>query len=168
MREQVQDAYKGPNPKIVAANVNILGSHINGAMQDMIKISQRLVSIAEQETQKLVQNDVLGFAFLQDEKDKFAKQYVQASKEFRMRINEFRGVDQGLLGRLNELQKSLALKTKENNIIVERMKEKARANTQKTLFTTQELAQDKIIRLQAKTPEMARNSQGDSLGKEKE
>lgn len=168
MREQIQDAYKGPNPKIVAANVNILGTHINGAMQDMIKISQRLVSIAEQETQKLVQNDVLGFAYLQDEKDKFAKQYVQASKEFRMRISEFRGVDQGLLTRLNDLQTSLATKTRENNVIVERMKDKARANTQNTLFTTQELAQEKIIRLEARTREMARNSQEDISGKNKE
>lgn len=156
MKEQMIEntAKRVPPP----ANANILGTQPNLAMQEMIKISRKLVSLAEQETQKLVQNDLLGFAILQDEKNSMAQRYMQASKEFRTRINEFRSVDQNLLENLNGLQKDLAEKTQANNTIVKRMREQARASTQQTLFTAQELAQTKLVRFKNDMEKLAQNS----------
>lgn len=133
-----------------AANQNILNEKVQFAMQDLIKISQRLLRITDDETQKLVSGDVLGFALLQDEKEKMTKRYAMASREFRTRLHEFRQVDQATLEQLNKLQVQLSEKTRSNNVIIERMKLKSRENTQKTLITAQELAQQKIIQFKEK------------------
>ena len=90
-----------PNTAPDTANDNVLPSDAHMAMQKMIKLSGALVDLSESETQKLVQNDMLGFAMLQGDKEKLVKNYVQASQEFQARLEEFRGFDQALLDRLD-------------------------------------------------------------------
>jgi hypothetical protein len=133
-----------PNP--VVANENVLPSSVNTAMREMISVSQKLVSIAEQETQKLIQNDWFGFSALQGEKEKIAERYVKISKEFRDRLPEFRKVDQSLLGQLDALQNTLAQKSKSNNTMIQRMRTKAQSNAHSTLIDAQSLAQKKVVR----------------------
>lgn len=118
-----------------------------GTMQQLIRISHQLVQLAENETQALVQQDMLAFAIMQHEKEKLAEQYTAASEQFRTRIEEFRNVDRNLLTQLETLQKTLAEKTQGNNAIIENIKSRAQQNTQQTLITVQELAQIKPVRI---------------------
>ena len=123
------------------SNDNILPADTHMAVQQMIKLSSDLVDVAENETQKLVQNDMLGFAMLQDDKEKLVGHYVQASQEFQTRLEEFRGTDENLLNRLDTLQKTLGERTKSNNVIVKRLNEKSEKNTMDSLLAVQEIAQ---------------------------
>lgn len=116
------------------------------AAQRLIKVSQALLDLSERETSALVQNDLVTFAILQDEKEMLAGQYTKASEEFRGRIEDFRKVDRSILSRLESIQKALTQKTHSNSAIVLQMQQRAEKNTQKTLITAQELGQKKPIR----------------------
>ena len=101
------------------------------AVQHLVRLSQSLLTIAEKETQALLTNDMLAFSIMQYEKEKLASQYVMASEAFRERIEEFRGTDRGLLDKLEKIQKELSMKASDNNALVNQMRERAQANTQK-------------------------------------
>ncbi len=147
-------------PQIDTANDNVLPSDAHMAMQHMIKISNELVTVAETETQKLVQDDMLGFAMLQDEKEILIGKYVQASKEFQGRLEDFRGLDKRLLDRLDIAQKALGERTKSNNVIVRRMNTKSEQKTMDSLLAAQEIAQTVHTNFpERNTAEVARNSQ---------
>jgi len=139
----------------------LLSPDSDRAVQQMIMLSQKLVSMAETETQNLIQNDIFSFAVLQDEKEKVANSYVKASAEFRKRLNEFRGIDRSLLDRLDTLQQDLAQRTKSNNVIVQRLNKRSTENAQATLLAAQEIAQDKVVHFpnQQNNEKLARNSQ---------
>lgn len=111
------------------------------AVHKMIKFSKALVEMAERESQALVQNDMLTFAILQDEKEKLGAQYTAASEEFRQRLEAFRRVDRALLMRLEQLQRALGEKSHANNMIVEQIRKRSETNTQQTLLQAQEIAQ---------------------------
>lgn len=111
------------------------------AMQELIKITRRLVNLAGRETQALATNDLMSFAIMQDEKAQLAERYIEMSREFRARVEEFRGVDAALLDRLDALQKELADVFKDNNKAVNRIAGYAREATRSTLLSAQELAQ---------------------------
>ena len=143
------------NPHI--ANENILPSAVNTAMREMIAVSQKLVTIAETETQKLIQNDWVGFDALQGEKEKIAERYVRISKEFRDRLHEFRRVDQSLLSQLDTLQASLAQKSKSNTTMLQRMRTKAQANAHSTLISAQVLSQQKVVRFPTPPEKLAQH-----------
>jgi len=130
---------KHPHPE--AANENILPSDAHMAMQQLIKLSNDLMNMAENETQQLVQNDMLSFSMLQPEKEVLVRKYVQASSEFKNRLEEFRGIDTTLLDRLDAVQKTLGERTHSNNVIVKRMNEKSQENTMDSLLAAQEIAQ---------------------------
>ncbi len=132
----------------LAANTTekILPPNATAAVQDLIKMSKILLDLSEKETQTLLQNDMMGFAFIQDQKDRVVARYTKASEEFRSRIREFRTVNKALLDKLEELQNMLGEKSEANNLLVLRMKERSQRNTQKTLLTVQELAQKKPMR----------------------
>lgn len=117
------------------------------ALQKLIKISEKLVALAEQETQALVQNDMVAFAILQQEKELLSKSYVHASEQFRGRLAEFRDANRAQLQRLEDLQNQLGEKTQSNNAVVVQIQQRAEKNTQETLITAQELAQQKPVRL---------------------
>lgn len=108
------------------------------ALQVLCQISQRLVDIAEQESQALVQNDMLALAILQDEKENISQRYLAASTEFRARMREFRRVSPALIKRLEDLQKTLGLRTKDNNALIAQIKMRAEHNTTQSLLLAQE------------------------------
>jgi hypothetical protein len=124
-----------------------LPANATAAIQRLIQVSQKLVDLSERETQALLQRDMLTFAILQDEKESIANQYTNASEEFRARLEDFRNVEKPLLNRLELLQKNLAEKTQDNNVMVAQIKQRAETGTQKTLLMAQEYGQQKRVRM---------------------
>lgn len=115
------------------------------ALHELIKISKGLIDFADIEMQALVLGDMLRFAYVQQDKEKLAFRYTKASEEFRNRIEEFRGVNPGLLDQLDKLQIELKQRTQSNNIMVDQIRKKASANTKETLFTAQQLGQNVLF-----------------------
>lgn len=120
---------------------DILDRDVNRALRELVRLSKKLVEFADQETQALVMNDHITFAFTQRDKERLAVQYAQASEEFRSRLDEFRHADKSVLMQLDRLQTQLKEKTANNNDMIEQIKKRASANTQSTLFAAQELGQ---------------------------
>ncbi len=125
-----------------------IGTSPAAEVQRLIQVSQKLVDIGERETQALLQNDIVTFSILQDEKESVTGQYTAASNDFRARLEDFRGVEKNLLSRLEGLQKNIAEKAHSNNKIILRMKERAELSTQKTLLMAQEFGQQKRTRFE--------------------
>ncbi len=115
------------------------------AVQQLIRVTQKLVDLSERETKALLQRDMLAFSILQDEKESVTGQYMKASEEFRNRIEDFRGVEKTLIGRLEMLQRTLSEKSVGNNVMVEQMQRHAQNNTHRTLLMAQEFGQQKRI-----------------------
>ncbi len=122
-------------------NTNVLKSDVNHALNELVRLSKKLVDFADRETQSLITGDHLGFAFAQHDKEDIASRYAKASEEFRERLDEFRGADKSVLMQLDRLQNELKEKTQNNRVLIEQIKIQALANTQSTLFTAQELGQ---------------------------
>ncbi|MGH1378201.1 MAG: hypothetical protein ACRBB3_05200 [Alphaproteobacteria bacterium] len=122
-------------------NTNVLGKDVNQALRELVRLNKRLIDFADQETQSLVTNDHMRFAFTQQDKESLARQYMQASEEFRTRLDDFRHADKSILMQLDKLQIELKEKTQNNNVLIDQIKTRASANTQSTLFTVQELGQ---------------------------
>lgn len=110
------------------------------AMQILCKLSQSLIDLAEQESQALIQKDMLAFAILQDEKERLSKNYLGASQEFRTRLNEFRRLDKSIINRLEGLQNNLGERTNDNNRLIAQIKAQAERNTQHSMLIAQEYA----------------------------
>lgn len=109
-----------------------------GAVQQLCRISMSLLDLAERESQALIQRDMITFSILQDEKESLSQNYLNASEEFRTRLNEFRRVDSSLLTRLEGLQSKLGERTQDNNQLIENLRLKAEAKTQDGLLLAQE------------------------------
>lgn len=122
------------NPKNLQSAKAPLPAQPVVALQRLIRISQNLMALAEKETQALLTDDMLSFAIMQYEKEKIAEEYSQASENFRNRLEEFRKTDPHLLGRLEKLQRDLQEKMKNNNVIVDRIRERAQFNAQKNII----------------------------------
>jgi hypothetical protein len=125
-----------------------LAQQSTAALQQLARLSQSLLQISERESQALLLNDILAFSILQYEKEKLVHDYAQASAEFRNRLTEFRKSDPGLLSRLEKLQKDLAASTKANNLHVEQIKQRAEAQTQKSLQVIKNFAQKAYVRFE--------------------
>lgn len=124
----------------------------SAALRLLTRLTQKLINIAEMETQALVRNDHLQFAYIQPDKEKTAASYAQAAQEFSTRREDFRKADKGLLHKLDTLQTTLRQKSNDNNDVIDQLKKRARANTQNTLFSVQEMGQ-RITLPQDNTPE---------------
>ncbi len=122
-------------------NNSLLGRDPNTALRELVNLSKKLIELADQETQSLVMNDHMKFAFTGQDKEVLAGQYMKASEEFRSRLEDFRNADKAIIAQLNKLQAELKDKTLSNNILIEQIKNRAAANTKSTLFTVQELGQ---------------------------
>ena len=120
------------------AQQNNLPAQPEQAMQLLCKLSQSLIDLAEQESQALIQKDMLAFAILQDEKERLSKNYLGASQEFRTRLNEFRRLDKSIISRLEKLQDNLGERTNDNNRLIAQIKEQAERNTQHSMLIAQE------------------------------
>lgn len=119
----------------------ILNADPNTAIRELVRITEKLFSFAQEEEQALVRGDMLRFAYVQQDKERLAEHYAQASEEFRTRLDDFRRADKNLISRLENIQNDLRLKTQDNNAIIAQVKKRAQKKTQATLFTVQELAQ---------------------------
>ncbi len=127
--------------KPLGKNVPILGKDVNNALRELVRLSRKLIEFTDQETQSLITNDHMKFAFTQQDKECLAERYAKASEEFRTRLDDFRHADKSILMQLDKAQIELKEKTQSNNLIIEQVKKRASANTQSTLFTVQELGQ---------------------------
>lgn len=116
-------------------NNKVLPAQPVNAIQQLIRISQNLINVAEKETQALLLNDMLAFAIIQHEKEKLAAQYVTASEEFRNRIEDFRKIDPALIRRLEKLQRDLGEKTHGNNGLVDQIRQRAEKNVKARVIT---------------------------------
>ena len=119
----------------------ILAADANAALRELVRISRKLVNFIDQETQSLVTNDHMRFAFTQQDKERLAERYSKASEEFRTRLEDFRSADKSILMQLDKIQGELRDKTENNNVLIDQIKKRASANTKATLFTVQELGQ---------------------------
>ena len=119
----------------------VLPSDQSMALNMLIRLTQNLSNLADREATALAQNDMLTFSILQDEKSLVTEQYIKASEEFRTNINIYRGADEGLLNRLERLQKDLGEKTQSNNDVVQTIYSRAQNRTQSSLLAAQELGQ---------------------------
>lgn len=129
------------NIKTQTQNTKVLGQDVNQALRELVRLNKRLIEFADQETQSLVTSDHMRFAITQQDKESLARQYMQASEEFRTRLDDFRHADKSILMQLEKLQTELKEKTQNNNVLIDQIKTRAAANTQSTLFTVQELGQ---------------------------
>ncbi|MBI1300140.1 MAG: hypothetical protein GC137_00640 [Alphaproteobacteria bacterium] len=119
----------------------ILGGDVNQALRELVRLSKRLIEFTDQETQNLITQDYMGFAFSLQEKENLAHRYTKASEEFRARLDEFKTADNGLILQLNKLQNELKDKAENNNRMINQIQKQARTNTTETLFAAQELGQ---------------------------
>ncbi|PCI99707.1 MAG: hypothetical protein COB14_05845 [Alphaproteobacteria bacterium] len=129
------------NKQTQRQSTNVLGQDVNQALRELVRLNKKLIEFADQETQSLVTSDHMRFAFTQQDKESLARQYMQASEEFRTRLDDFRHADKSILMQLEKLQVELKEKTQNNNVLINQIKTRAAANTQSTLFTVQELGQ---------------------------
>jgi hypothetical protein len=120
---------------------SVLGNDVNIALRELVRVSKKLIEFADQESQALLTNDHITFAFTQRDKESLSGRYAKASEEFRSRLDEFRHADKGILMQLDQLQRTLKEKTANNNEMISQIKKRASANTQSTLFAVQELGQ---------------------------
>lgn len=120
---------------------SVLQSEPDNALKDLIKITQSLIDLADREAHVLAKNDIMEFAIMQDEKAVMTQRYIQMSRAFRERLEEFRGKDPGLLDQLENLQKDLSDITRANNNVIGQIQNRAKQNTSTTLFSAQELGQ---------------------------
>ncbi|MBK6897082.1 MAG: hypothetical protein IPH06_10875 [Alphaproteobacteria bacterium] len=111
------------------------------ALREMIRITKGLCDMADQETQALVTNNMLPFAFLQMEKEKLVERYQVVAEEFRRRLEDFRKADPALIKQLEKLQHDLREKSVSNNAMVEQIRKRSLATTMESLFVAQELGQ---------------------------
>jgi hypothetical protein len=130
-------------------NVTVLPTDVGQALKVMIQISERLLDITERETQALVRSDSVAFSILQNEKESQSSKYAKASAEFRARLEDFRNCEQGLLNRLEKLQKELGEKTQSNKEIIMRMFSSSNKSAKDSLLTVQELAQKSPVTFDA-------------------
>lgn len=127
----------------------LLSEKPEAALQDMIKMTRKLVNMIGREAQALATNDLMSFAIMQDEKQVLAERYVEMSREFRARIEEFRGVDSAILDRLEAIQKDLGDAARDTNKEVNRVRGYALQATRTTLFTAQEISQSHPVEFQS-------------------
>jgi len=137
--------------KQIKQEPNVLSGNVNLAIREMIRISEKLVYIAEDETHSLVRGDLMQFAVAQREKEKLSSRYTKASEEFRGRIEDFKKADKNLITKLDSLQNSIKQKTECNNRMIDQIKQKSMANTKATLMTAQDLGQRHVPPTKGKT-----------------
>lgn len=127
----------------IVANSALLPAQPDAALQQLCKLSQTLLDLAERESQALIHRDMLAFAILQDEKEALSHNYLGASKEFRRRLNEFRRVPKSALARLESLQNELGERTDDNNALINQIKDQAEHKARQSILLAQEYGNSK-------------------------
>lgn len=132
------------------------------AIEAMIKITKSLVILSEKEAQALATSDYMAIAILQGEKEALSRQYVQYSKEFRDRLEDFRHVSRAKLDKLETLQKELGDTASRNNSSFERIQKRARKTTESSLITAQELSQNHRVAFVQDLPQVEKGDKQNS------
>lgn len=122
------------------------------AMQQLIRISQQLLVLAEKETQALLFKDMLAFSILQYEKEKLTSDYTKTSEDFRNRIEEFRSLDKAIIHRLERLQRELGDKAADNNALVAQIYQSAQEKAGEGLAKASEYSRSKAVRFTKTNP----------------
>ena len=120
---------------------NLLPADQSMALKTMIAATQDLINFTEHESQALAKNEMMDFAVMQNEKTLLTERYVQLSKEFRNRLEDFRGADRALLDQLEAVQKSLGENSRHNNKIIDQIQVGARKKTNGVLFNANKLGE---------------------------
>ena len=122
-------------------NTRFLPEKPEDGVLTLVKITQKLILLADREAQTLIQGDLLGLAVIQDEKEAISLHYSRASQEFRSNLEDFRQVDRVLLDRLEALQKELSDKTKSNSKVIENAYDRSKKKSHDSLIKAQEMGQ---------------------------
>ncbi len=99
----------------------ILNKDPRRAVEEMYQITEELVARMEIETNAVATNDGSAFSMNEMNKEHVADLYTKAADEFRKRLHEFKTVDKGLLGKLEEAQKSLGQSTRNNLSLLDKL-----------------------------------------------
>lgn len=111
-------------------------------VQYLCQLSQSLINLVEREAEALVQQDMDLFSQIQEEKQTVSTNYFQASKSFRTRVEDFRGVDRSIIRRLEDLQATLGQRTNDNNTLIANINRQGALRTQSSLLLAQEYGAD--------------------------
>ncbi len=103
---------------------SILPDDRTSAMQIMTGLTRQMLEFALEETKLLKQKDAATLTRIQKGKELRAAGYEQAATEFKNRINEFKGMDEALIGKLEALTKELGHATRANQTLIEAMSPK--------------------------------------------
>ncbi len=115
-------------------------------LNKLCDLSQKLLELAERESQALIQNDSVAFSVLQDDKEILSKSYLKASEEFRNNIGAFRRANTKIIERLEALQSQLGIRTNDNNKLIGQIHERAQSNTNRSLLLAKEYGGSKRAR----------------------
>jgi len=101
----------------------LLSSDPRQAVEEMIKLTDGLAHLIENESAAVATNDGTTFTTNEMIKEPAIEAYESAAIEFRSRINEFRQVDKSLIAKLEEAQESLKGSTLSNLKLLEKFQE---------------------------------------------
>ena len=121
------------------------------AVHTIIRLSRKIIDVAQREGQALAMDDMIGFSAVQDEKEQLSIEYERASTEFHTRLEEFRGVDKALIAQMDKLQREIGEHAEQNNKMIARIVENATHKTQTTLYEAQQIAQNQHVVFPAST-----------------
>lgn len=142
----------------------VLPQDPTSALKSLIALTEQMASFTEDATRKLVQNDMLGIAIMQHDKEVLAEKYQLAAREFSRRVEEFRSCDKALIQKLEAAQNELNTQAKQNNQFLSKIINRSREKTQSTLFTAQDLAQKVPVKFEREVHTKNAQEQNENKG----
>lgn len=130
------------------------------AVHTIMRLSRKIIDVVERESQSLAMDDMIGFGALQDYKHALSLEYQQICGEFHTRLEEFRRVDPALMNQMDKLQHEIGERSRHNNKIIQKIRERATKKTQTTLYEAQEIAQNTHIVFPPKNTANQQESKG--------
>jgi hypothetical protein len=96
------------------ARTTVLPEDSKAALTIMTSITRQLLELLMEETKVLKAKDLLTLNAMQKGKEMLAKGYAQACTEFQERFDEFKGLDENLIGRLETLTQEMGKVARDN------------------------------------------------------
>lgn len=110
----------------------ILPEHAESAVQVMTQLTRQMLEFVLEEGKLLKQKDASTLATIQKGKELRANGYTAAANEFKGRMNEFKALDENLIGKLEALTTELGKATRNNQKLIETMAPKKPLNENMT------------------------------------
>ena len=139
--KRVNDNFEADNDGFKQGYSALLKQPREELFEGLIIKSRALLAIAEEEEAFLAEQDLRGFADLQERKRRLTRDYAQACEVFHARASEFSGYAPALLDRLDALQVRIGETSRANNSTLQGLIGAARENTASTLLAAQEIGQ---------------------------